>query len=315
MRVLNEIMKFQDVEVLMRKVYLNNKYIQHNKNKFLNYLKNESKSEQIRDGLYDKVINKINGLNIKAGDILLVHSSMDGLSKAEYEPRRFIDELIKLVGTNGTLVFPAYPKYKVINGIETYNPQKSLCWTGMMPNVFCTYEGVVRSKFPYNPLAAIGRYSSDMMKDNLKGVYPHGKNSAWEFCINKDMKILFLGISAQYCNTVVHAAEDLLEQQWPIRDWYENKAYQIEENGNMISKNVYVRRNFWSQFVTSKYDYELGKKLGTITQHNVDEVCVEFIQSSADLVESLKRNVLNNKLTTYKIPSKYYKIRDVKKHE
>ena len=84
------------------------------------------------------IFEYISGLGIKKGDILILHSSMEGLRSASPDPKVIIDYLLNLLGPEGTLVIPAFAtanrKYSA-EKIPTYNPKKSLCWTGMIPNV------------------------------------------------------------------------------------------------------------------------------------------------------------------------------------
>lgn len=53
--------------------------------------------------------NEKRSLNIKKGDILLVHSGMDGLESLGVDSTDIITFLKEIVGDSGTLVFPVYP--------------------------------------------------------------------------------------------------------------------------------------------------------------------------------------------------------------
>jgi aminoglycoside 3-N-acetyltransferase len=131
---------------------------------FQKYFKNRIKnSVNAENQKLDKKIlfTQINKTNISEGDLVIVHSSMDSLNRFDISPKDIIDFLLKLIGDTGTLAMPAFPFYKkgIINNdkIENlYNTRLKLCSTGMLPNIFLRYPKVVRSKFTYNNLSAVG---------------------------------------------------------------------------------------------------------------------------------------------------------------
>ena len=72
------------------------------------FLKKGVKTE-VDENLMERIFEWIDSLGIKKGDILIVHSSMEGLRKAAPDPKRIIDYLLQLVGEEGTLVIPTFP--------------------------------------------------------------------------------------------------------------------------------------------------------------------------------------------------------------
>lgn len=299
-------------EVLIRRIYysqkLNVKFIQKPSNKKLDIIKDPS--------LFDKVISEIKEFGIDKGDILIVHSSMDGLEKTDAIPEMFINTLLDLVGNEGTLVFPAFPMEKKMkkakdggSGNEDYliyDPQKTPSWTGLMPNIFCRYPGVIRSLFPHNSLAAKGKHAEAMMKDNLNGNLAHGEYSAWEYCINHHAKILFLGLLPYHCNTVIHVAEDLLSDSWPIRDWYEHKKYLVvTPQGNKLVTSR-ERRRYWARYIAEhNVSYKLTKK-NLLMEKNIGGIDLGFISDSKKVVQFLINEAKSNRIS-YIIPKKYWK--------
>lgn len=298
-------------EVIFRLSYYNFSWIR----KYAKKPSNKTISIEKDTKLFDTIIDKIKACGIKKGDFLIVHSSMDGLAKTDASPEMFIDALLEIVGDEGTLVFPAFPMEKKMkrakcensdDEILIYDPKKTPSWTGLMPNIFCRYPSVIRSEFPNNSLAAKGKHAKDMMKDNLLGDLPHGKNSAWAYCVKHNAKILFLGLPSFHSNTVTHVAEDLMDASWPIKDWYEKKKYIVITSKGEQEIIIRERKQFWAQYIAEHYLSHLLKANALLVETNVEDVCLGFIENSNKLTEFLIHRAESGKIS-YIIPRKYWK--------
>lgn len=255
------------------------------------------------------IFSYIDSLGINKGDILLVHSSFEGMKSADPDAKEIIDHLLDIIGEEGTLVFPTFPIINLKNvpgKIQTYNPKRTFCWTGTLPNVFLTYKGVERSLFPYNSLAALGLHAKNMMKNNLLDNVPHGENSAWAYCVDHDAKILYLGVNIAECNTVLHTADDRLGYKWPIKDWYDTFTYKIKTTDGLIEKEIQASKGFWARYNTCYNFNGKLKKLGFMTEKIVGGVNIGYTKSSKALMDYVISLAKQGKIR-YKIPKKYWK--------
>ncbi len=272
------------------------------------FLKQRKNIPQNRKNM-ELIFSYIDSLGIKNGDILIVHSSFDGMKSAEPDPKEIINYLLKLVGKDGTLVFPTFPITNLKKSNERYqiyNPKTTFCWTGTLPNIFLTYPKVERSLFPYNTLAALGPHSKDMMKYNLLDDVPHGKNSSWAYCVDHDAKILYLGISIAECNTVLHSVDDCLGNKWPINNWYETLNYKIKTSEGTIDKTIKVAKAFWARYNTCYNFNGKLKKLGFMNEEVIGGVNIGYTKSSKKLIDYVIEQALKGQIR-YKIPKKYWK--------
>lgn len=293
-------------EVLMRRCYYRLAPLQ----KMGRRLNQPNSRPQVHNpGLFDKLTAHVTSLGIENGDILIVHSSMDALEPTDATPETIITFLQSLVGDEGTLVFPAFPtinKRKVAGSTPMYDPARALSWTGVLPNVFCKQEGVLRSLFPYNSLAARGARAADMMAENLKGDLPHGSHSAWEYCMKHDAKILFLGTPSYHSNTMLHVAEELLDEEWPIRNWFEVQNYLVRIGDKIDEITIRTRRMFWSRFIAEQNTSKMLQRQNLLAETAIDGLIVGFVPSSSRLVSFLIERVKKGKII-YRIPKKYWK--------
>ena len=298
---------FPEIEVFARKIYKNNK-----NNLFLDDIKKlyrgNKKSEQISMSL-DEFKMEILKIGIKRGDILLVHSSVGGMEMISATPKQIINTLLGILGDSGTLVMPAFPYYKNYeseeNGILKYNPQKTLAWTGILPNVFLAMQGTYRSTYPNNSLAANGRFAEKMFENEMKDERSHGENSAWNFCAEHHAKVLFLGVNPNHSLSEIHLGEDLMGDEWPIENWCYRQKYLIHINGESFEKECQVRKEFWTQYLTEEYCIRKLIKDGLLKCSS--GVCKGYIADMKELKMWLLKEIGKGNLVFYRIPKKFWK--------
>ena len=108
-------------------------------------------SEDIRSGL--------ESLGFGRGDRLMVHSSLSSFGRVEGGAQALIKALMDLVGTEGTILMPSFNHGAPvgIGGPGVYDPLKTRCTDGRVPDTFWRMKGVHRSLNPTHPFAAWGR--------------------------------------------------------------------------------------------------------------------------------------------------------------
>lgn len=269
----------------------------------------DGKVDQPNRKLWELVKEEIRSYGIEKGSILLVHSSMDGMQKTGASAQEIIDFLLEVVGEEGTLVFAAYPKckkYKNNSEALYYDPKRTVSWTGLLPNVFCKYEGVVRSEFPYNTLAAKGPHAQAMMQDNLLGDTSQGKHSSWKYLVDHHAKTLFLGVSAALSCTMMNYPEDALEDEWYVKDWYYHQKYIIKKDGELIEKVIRERYPEWYRFYAMFHSEKWLKENNFLISKEFEDVYVGYTQDMYPLAEKLLSDGRQRK-SVYRIPKKYWK--------
>lgn len=293
-------------EVVLRKVATALGPVKKKLKKVIRGRSKSSISFQRDDTRINLLRSKLERSGIKDGDVVLIHSSLDGLRCLGLSAEEIVDFILDVFKKN-TVVFASYPiEPNKKRKIYRYDPKKTLCWTGMLPNVFLKKEGVIRSEFPYNTLAAKGPLAIDMMKENLKAEVPHGDNTPWEFCRQHHAKILFLGTTSREANTMaIHMAPDIMGKQWPIKDWYESRNYQIVLGEETIVKKVLIQRGFWYQYVNEYRMDNLLKKKGLLKNLSFDGISLELVPDCFTMMNYIVNQCENQKLM-YRIPRKYY---------
>lgn len=215
--------------------------------KIISYLKNKRTLHQ------NKRINKLprlnisdlkaiitDKLNIKLGDTVLIHSSLGSLN-LDIPPFDLLNLLINIVGENGTIIFPTYPKltsYKFLESNNVFNIHKTPSYMGILTELARRHPDAKRSLHPTKSVVAIGKEAIYLTKDHQKDIYPYGVNSPY-FRINEfNGKIIGIGVSTRNLSCV-HCVDDYMKENFPVMPYSEKvfDAQCIDKDG----KNVIVK--------------------------------------------------------------------------
>lgn len=279
----------------------------HLKGKMLHDKRPTYTSDDERLSLKSEFISYLEQLDINDGDILILHTSMDEISKTGVDAISLIKYFINRVGENGTLAIPTFPLYPNSNeDVLLYDKLRTPCWTGLLPNIFLRYPGVVRSEFPYNTLAAYGKHSKEMMQDNLVDNMAFGPHSSWAYCVNNHAKVLLLGTPAFHTTTIAHIPEDIMGNSWPIKEFHYKQKFILKNNNKENDYYAYLRRPIWASYLKSHYRTRILRNHRLLIEGIHGGVYVGYIEDASKVVNFLTQRALNKK-TMYYVPRKYRK--------
>jgi aminoglycoside 3-N-acetyltransferase len=241
------------LEVFVRKIYW------HNISRFSKFKsatnKNVYNSTPVN---FESIKGILTGKGILKGSIIIVHSSYDLLESSGLSPEEINSKLLELVGPEGTLVMPAIRKYKEEGKLEeyltkniddiicTYNVRKSRVISGVLPYSLMQRPDSKISRFPLNPVVAVGKQAEKMIEKNLDGINQsaHGPNSAWKYCADNNAVVIGLGIDMAHYLTITHVNEEC-DTEWPIKNWYRKRKFNIIDRDFTIQKEVLERKPIW----------------------------------------------------------------------
>ena len=166
------------------------------------------------------IVRGLRELGLKRGDIVGVHSSLSSFGYVEGGANAVIDALLEVVGEEGTVVMPTHsanlerkelsPEEEAIGvlwllRILPYDPERTPCTTGMIPETFRKRPGVKRSLHPVFSIAAVGPKAEEIVragdKDSLGG---------WKVIYDLGGYVLLLGVDLGVC-TAMHLAERMVQ--------------------------------------------------------------------------------------------------------
>lgn len=291
------------VEVMLRSLYWRNI-------KFLGrYNPHKVAKEEPSDKLVDfaNVIDWLKSQGVGEGSLLVVHSSYSALESTGLTATQIIEELLALVGKEGTLAMPAIRRYKeephgedLLNTdtsalICTYDVKKSKIQSGVLPFMLLRKKDSVVSHHPFNPLVAIGPLAKPMMDHNLDGdaPSPHGPNSCWKFCYDHDAFVIGLGVDLDHYNTISHINEEAFGNwKWKDEDWYNKRKFVvIDEEGGKRDVEVKVRKPEWGMLRFAELNANRDRNnSGIIKRTIIDGEIIVCLEKAKEYVDYLQEN-------------------------
>ncbi len=276
------------VEVFLRKIYWTNII------KFARYNSQKSNIQNNANPInFDNIIEYLKNRGIGKGSIIIVHSSYDLLEGSGLLPEEINLKLLDLVGTEGTLVMPIIRKYKEEGKREEYltknmndvtciyNVQKSKVISGFLPYMLMQRPDSFVSRFPLNPVVAVGKHAKKMIEKNLEGDHPspHGPNSSWKFCVDNNAIVIGLGVDMPHYLTVTHVNEECT-LEWPIKDWYRKRKFEIVDKDFKIYKEVLERKPIWGAIYLAENKYKKDLLRNCILKiENIESLDISIIDS------------------------------------
>ncbi len=130
-------------------------------------------------------------LGLKAGDIVLLHSSLSSLGHVEGGADAVIDAFLAVLGASGTLVAPTFGAL------------------GVIPETLKRRPNAVSSIHPRASVAAIGGGAEEICRDHWKAETAHGEGTPYLRIAKMGGYICLLGVD-QDRNTTLHSVEALL---------------------------------------------------------------------------------------------------------
>ncbi|MBF0627940.1 MAG: AAC(3) family N-acetyltransferase [Magnetococcales bacterium] len=167
----------------------------------------------------DELHRSLTRLGIGAGDVVLVHSSLDRLEAFNGRITALLTTLQMAVGSEGLLMMPTLP----FAGTAVEWARSGVCFdvrttpsrSGLLTELFRRSPGVFRSVHPTHAVAIWGARAEAFGRDHSGCTTPCGAGSPYAKLLEENGKILFLGAGIE-AMTFFHAAEALLESRLPV---------------------------------------------------------------------------------------------------
>lgn len=254
---------------------------------------------------FKKILDWLQANGVGKGSLLVVHSSYAALECTGLTASQIIDDLLNLVGKEGTLAMPAIRQYKeephgeelfrtnTDNLVCTYDVKRSKIQSGILPFMMLRRKESFVSHHPFNPLVAIGPLAEPMMEGNLEGnaPSPHGPNSCWKFCYDHNAFVIGLGVDLDHYNTISHINEEAFGNwKWSDEEWYNKRKFiVVDENGNKKDLVVKVRKPEWGMLRFAELNANRDRNdSGIIKRTKIDNQIIVCLEKARDYVDFLQ---------------------------
>ena len=158
----------------------------------------------------EKLKLQLSGLGIRAGDVLLVHSSLHSVGAFPNKALEVTMALMSVLGSEGTLLMPGFQsgsEYALASQGVCFDLRSSPSELGYLTEYFRKLPGVMRSISPTHSISGYGRAAKTILSGHEHCLVTAGWGSPFERLIEANGKILLLGVG-HHCNTTMHFLEN-----------------------------------------------------------------------------------------------------------
>lgn len=171
-------------------------------------------------------------MDIKKGDIVLVHSSLSSIGYVEGGADTVIDALLETVGEEGTIVMSTLTGW-----FNSYDADTTPSAVGKISEKFRLRKNTFRSLHPVHSVAAIGKHAELITRDHE--MCETGCGTGTPYLKIKDLggKVMLLGVDMDR-NTIMHSLEEEIDAVYlktldipapTYIDGYENKKFTLKK--------------------------------------------------------------------------------------
>ena len=165
----------------------------------------------------------IDNLRLASGDLVYVHSGMDGLN-LDFPFYRILFLIQEVVGPRGTVVFPTYPNHRIssyewLQQGNVFNVRRTPSYTGILTEFARRQSEALRSLHPTKSVCAIGPAAGELTATHHLSPYPYDTNSPYYKLIEGGGKIIGLGASTNYIS-FGYCVDDAFKEKFPVRVYH-----------------------------------------------------------------------------------------------
>jgi len=229
-----------------------------------------------------KLVNHLQEIGVKRGDVILVHSSFKSLGIKD--PEQIILALIEAIGVSGTLLMPALSYLQKPS--EVHDTNRTPTCIGYLSEYFRCRTGTQRSIHPTHSVCGVGRQAHEWLDDHIQDHTPCGPHSPFNKLLHQHGKILMVGCGLQP-NTSMHAIEEYIQPPYlynpPI-------IYTITDSQGKTYNKEYIPHSFMGGRAVQRYDRVEGiLDEGALTVGQVGMAKTYVIQAERLFQEALNR--------------------------
>jgi aminoglycoside 3-N-acetyltransferase len=187
---------------------------------------------------------------IKAGDVVMVHSSLSKMGFLEDGANTFIAALNEIINATGTIAMPSFPgmgfNSDYLKSNVLFDVLKTPSRMGAITETFRQLPSVKRSWHPTEPVCALGKEADYLTNaHHLKDTPYHHQSPFFRLC-ELDAKILLVGVDLNSL-TNLHTSEDAIPDfQYPVY-LKEKIRTKINHAGGEFDYFTYCHDPAWSK--------------------------------------------------------------------
>lgn len=246
-------------------------------------------------------------MGLQPTDALMVHSSMKAIGEVEGGADTVVDALLEYF-KEGLVMVPTHTWKQMSVEYNVYDPATEPACVGIIPNIFRTRPGVVRSLHPTHSIAAYGVGATEYIQGEENLTTPCAPGGVWDRLRSIQAKILLVGVTHAR-NTFIHSVEEVFDV--PERFTEEPTTFQIKlPDGSLKQVDMYRHYNRHTAHISESFDKMLEGYFETGAAKRVKLGNAECILCDAAMLFEVTGRILTRERHCFieceEIPKEWY---------
>lgn len=265
----------------------------------------QSLAKQAESGGFDKhvLLKQLKSMGLKKGDVVMVHAALSKMGYIEGGPKTVVESLLEVIGNEGHLLMPTSSnkgrQLDFIQDKRIFDVKNTPSKMGAISEYFRTMPHVKRSLHPTESVACSGPNSAEFISGHFNAETAYRADSPFGKVIEKNGKILMIGVTFDNAGTHVHCLEDAVDYPYPIYHPDVFEAAVMDENGAVHRVKTKVHDPEWSAKRYCDFLIPIFEKSGVLTKHKFGEAETLVIDAKA-MFEKMKELLVEGK-TIYRV--------------
>jgi len=261
--------------------------------------KNTIEKQAIAGGLTAERLTKIfREIGIQEGDVLLVHAALSKMGFVENGAQTVVHCLLDAVGTTGHLLMPTSSndgrQLDFIKQQPIFDVKNTPSRMGAITEYFRKLPQAKRSLHPTESVACIGPYAEEFVQGHFGAITAYQSDSPFGKVIEKEGKILMIGVTFDNAGTNVHCLEDALDFPFPVYHPEVFSAQIIDYEGRTHVVQTKVHNPVMSGKRYCDYLIPLFEREGVLTKHQIGDAACLLIDAKG-MFNSMKNQLASGK--------------------
>jgi aminoglycoside 3-N-acetyltransferase len=267
--------------------------------------RNKSLAKQAKSGGFTKadLVVQLNLMGIQEGDVVLVHSALSKMGYVQDGPLTVVESLIEVIGKDGHLLMPTSPnngrQLDFMQSNPVFDVMHSPSRMGAISEYFRKLPGVKRSLHPTESVACLGPDAEEFVRGHFGALTAYQAHSPFGKVIEKNGKILMIGVTFDNAGTNVHCLEDAVDFPYPIYHSDIFDAEVIDENGENHRVQTKIHNPEWSAKRYCDFLIPVLENDGILSKHKFGEAETLVVDAKA-MFEKMK-DLLQEGKTIYRV--------------
>lgn len=247
------------------------------------------------------LIQVMKKMGMKKGSVVFIHSSMTEFYNYTGTAEELIHNIIDVIGEDGTLMMPAYPKTQKLNDEVDFDVLNSPSGAGYLSELFRKMPGVKRSINLQHSVCAYGKLAEHFTNEH------HLSSTAWDqyspYYKMSQMNTLVFALGLPYfLGTMIHCTESVLQSKYKYFQLFFTKEKECKYKD--VDGNIKTYRYLTHNFARRRSKKKIIKKYFDKNEFNnttISNLRIEMVNAKYTL--DLFLQLAEKGITMYSVPS------------